>query len=65
MISYKKLWSYIEKHNISQYKLVKEGISHSTLERLKNGEAVRIDTIDKLCKILDCKIEDIIEYVKP
>lgn len=64
MITYRKLWIYIEEHEISQYSLIKGGISHSTLMRLKRDEPVSIETIDKLCNILDCKVEDIIEHVK-
>ena len=64
MISYDRLWAYMEKHQVSQYKLVVSGISHSSLTRLKRNQSVSIDTIDKLCSILDCKIEDIVEHKK-
>ncbi len=64
MIIYDKLWDLMEKKGISQYRLVNSGISHSTLARLKKNQPVNIDTIDKLCKILECKVEDIIEYVE-
>ena len=63
MIIYDRLWDLMEKKGISQYRLVNSGISHSTLARLKKNQPVNIDTIDKLCKILECKVEDIIEYV--
>lgn len=64
MIIYDRLWDLMEKKGISQYRLVNSGISHSTLARLKKNQPVNIDTIDKLCKILECKVEDIIEYVE-
>ncbi len=64
MISYDKLWKYMERENVSQYKLIKSGIGHSTLTRLKRNENVNTDTIDKLCKILRCRIEDIAEYIE-
>ena len=63
MIIYDKLWDLMKKKGISQYKLVNSGISHSTLARLKKNQPVNIDTIDKLCKILECSVEDIIENV--
>jgi DNA-binding Xre family transcriptional regulator len=63
MIIYDRLWAYMNIMGISQYKLLKSGISHSTLNRLKKNESVNIETIDKLCHILDCKVEDILEYV--
>ena len=62
MITYDRLWKCLEKKNISQYKLIKTGIGHSTLTRLKRNENVNTDTIDKLCKILDCRVEEIMEY---
>ena len=64
MITYDKLWDFMKKHNVSQYRLIIEGISHSTLTRLKRNESVTTDTIDKLCIILDCNVEDILEFIK-
>ena len=64
MITYDKLWDFMKKHNVSQYRLITEGISHSTLTRLKRNESVTTDTIDKLCIILDCNVEDILEFIK-
>ncbi len=63
MIIYDKLWALMERENVSQYKLVHSGIGNATLERLKKNQPVNIETINKLCKILHCKIEDIAEYV--
>lgn len=64
MITYDKLWDFMKKNDVSQYRLLKEGISNSTLVRLKRNETVTTDTIDKLCNILDCNVEDIIEFIK-
>ncbi len=64
MIVYDRFWEYIKNNNVSQYRLVKAGISHSTLTRLKRNEPVTTDTLDKLCSLLDCKIDDLIEYIK-
>ena len=64
MIKYDKLWITMNRKDVSQYRLLKEGISSSTLNRLKKNERVTTDTLDKLCTILDCRVEDIIEYVK-
>ena len=62
MISYKKLWDKLNEQNISQYHLQKEGISNSTLTRLKRNEYVSTESIDKLCRILQCSVEEIMEY---
>ena len=63
MIKYDRLWKFVEKKGISQYKLLQSGISHSTLMRLKKNQSVNVETIDKLCKILNCNINDIMEYI--
>ncbi len=63
MIKYDKLWAYMEKNHISQYKLVTSGISHSSLARLKRNQSVSIDTIDKLCNILGCGVDEIMEHI--
>ena len=64
MISYDRLWNKLKEKNISQYRLIKTGISNSTLERLKKNQYVNLITIDKLCTLLECDIEDIVEYKK-
>lgn len=62
MIIYKKLWKKMKEAKISQYKLHKEGISNSTITRLKRNEAVSTETIDRLCRLLKCDVGDIMEY---
>jgi putative transcriptional regulator len=63
MISYKPLWETMEKKNISQYQLIKEyGFSSGQLSRLRKNNYVSTHTIEVLCDILDCKVEDIMVY---
>lgn len=65
MITFDKLWLTMKKKNISQYKLIKDyGISSGQLDRLRKNGNVNTCTLDQLCSILDCKLEDIIEYRK-
>lgn len=65
MIVFDKLWITMKKKNISQYKLIKEyGISTGQLDRLRKNENVNTYTLNLLCEILDCKLEDIAEYKK-
>lgn len=65
MIIYDKLWDTMRKKNISQYKLIKEyGISNGQLDRLRKNGNVNSFTINRLCEILDCNIEDIASYRK-
>lgn len=63
MIVYDKLWFTMKKRGISQYKLIKDyKISTGQLDRLRKNEIVNTHTIDMLCSILKCRIEDIAEY---
>ncbi len=64
MIVYDRLWEYMKKANISQYKLINSGISHSTVTRLKRNQSVSMETVDKLCNILDCDVGDIVECIR-
>lgn len=64
MIVYDKLWKTMKDKGISQYKLLKEyGFSTGQLDRLRKNESISTFTLNTLCRILDCKIEDIAEYI--
>lgn len=64
MISYAPLWETMKKRNATTYTLqVKGGISSSTIRRLKVGESVSTNTLEALCKILECELQDIVEYL--
>ena len=63
MIVYERLWNTMKIKGISQYKLIKENhISPGQLDRLRKNEHVTTHTLDQLCSILHCRIEDIVEY---
>ena len=63
MISYAPLWETMQQKKATTYTLqVKGGISSSTIRRLKAGESVSTNTLDALCRILHCQIEDILRY---
>lgn len=64
MIKYDRLWDTLKEKNISQYSLIKKyHISPGQLTRLKRNESVSTHTIDTFCSILDCRVEDIMEYI--
>jgi putative transcriptional regulator len=66
MIVYDRLWKTMAKKNISQYKLITVyGFSRGQLSRLRANYNVSTHTLDMLCEILDCRIEDICEYLPP
>jgi hypothetical protein len=64
MISYEKFWETLKAKNISQYKLsVYYGVSNSQINRIKKGDYISTATLENLCRILNCRVEDIITYV--
>lgn len=66
MINYHKLWRTMERRGVTQYALIKKyGISPGQITRLKRNESVSTHTIDMFCTILNCRVEDIMEYVPP
>ena len=64
MIIYDRLWRTMKKKGVSQYKLTKEyGFSSGQLDRLRKNGNISTFTLDSLCEILDCKLEDIVEFI--
>jgi len=67
MISYEPLWATMKRKNATTYTLRNKGnpynISGSTIEQIKNNKPISTTTIDGICKILDCSVADIIEFV--
>ncbi len=63
-IKFDKLFSLMKKRGLSTYRIRKENIiSQSALTSLNNDKGVTTNTINKLCKILNCQPGDIMEYV--
>ncbi len=65
MISYEPFWNTLKTKGMSQYQLIqKYGISAGQLSRMRNNSNISTHTINTLCEILDCKVEDILIYKK-
>lgn len=65
MISYEKLWKVMKERGITQYALIKKyHISPAQITRLKRNESVSTHTIEVFCKILQCQVGDIMEYIE-
>jgi DNA-binding Xre family transcriptional regulator len=61
MISFAPLWKTMESKGITQYALInKYGFSTGTLDALRKNKSVTLNTIQDLCNILECPIEDIV-----
>ena len=64
LISYAPLWRTMARTGATTYTLqVKGQISSSTIRRMKAGDSVSTNTLDALCKILNCELKDIVEYI--
>ena len=63
LISYDPLWKTMERLGATTYTLqVKGGISSSTIRRLKAGQSVSTNTIDALCKLLECGLNEVLDF---
>ena len=64
MITYDKLWKTMKEKQMSQYRLIRYyGFSAGQIGRLKKNMYVSTHTLEVLCQILNCRIEDIVEYI--
>ncbi|MEY8312778.1 helix-turn-helix transcriptional regulator [Oscillospiraceae bacterium 42-9] len=64
MIIFDKLWSVMKEKGISTYQLREKcGIDSKTVRRLRANDNMETKTLNKLCAVLDCRLEDIAEYV--
>ena len=64
MITYDRLWATLKKKGISQYRLIKDyNIDKAQLQRLRKNMVVKTMILNRLCSILNCRIEDIMEFI--
>ena len=65
MIVYNRLWETMKKRGVSQYRLIQYyRVSPAQITRLKRNQNVNTHTIDLLCKILNCEVEDVMEHIE-
>ena len=63
-ISYKKLWKLLIDRDLKKKDLAKKAdISSFTITKMSKGENVTTDTLGKICKVLECNVEDIMEFI--
>ena len=63
MISYAAFWETLKQSNESTYSLIKNHhISSSTIDKLRKNKPLNTTTINDLCRILNCRVQDVIEY---
>ncbi len=65
MISYEPFYDTLRKKQCTVYQLIfKHGMSANTFQRMKEGKGITTETIDTLCFILNCEVQDIIYHDK-
>ena len=65
MISYAPFWNTLKARGETTYTLInKHNISSATIDRMKKGGGISTAKINDFCKILHCRVEDIIEYIE-
>lgn len=64
MIDYSPLWETMRAKNISQYKLLQSGIDNKTLDALKKNKNITLLTVEKLCRILDCTPNEVVNFTE-
>jgi len=65
MIVFDKLWETMKRKGVSTYKLRENCLIGSrAIKRLRENGSVETKTLDKICDLLDCNIEDVITHIK-
>ena len=64
MIKYDRLWEPMKRRGVTRYDLyTHHNVNRAQLDRLRHNQTIEVNTIDRLCSILQCRVEDIMEHV--
>lgn len=62
-VTYKRLFHLMIDRNISNTELIsKAGVSANIFTRMKRNQYIALDSIEKICSVLDCQVDDILEF---
>ena len=64
VLDYSPMWDTMERKGISQYSLLKAGVDNKTLDSIKKGKNITLLTLEKLCTILNCTPNEVVQFVK-
>ena len=64
MSDFGPLWKTMEERHVTKYQLLKNGIDNKTLDALKKNKNITLLTLEKLCDIIGCTPNDIVEFKK-
>ena len=64
LISYRPLYQTLLRKGVTEYNLIyKQGMDSNTIHRMTHGKAITTTTLNTLCEILNCRVEDVLEYI--
>lgn len=63
MISYEPLFRTMKEKGVTSYRLGKLGFTLSNFYAMKHGDNVSAHTINQLCRLLQCRVQDVMEYI--
>ena len=63
VLDYSPLWRTMQEKGVSQYQILKSGIDNKTLDSLKKGKNITLLTLEKICTILNCTPNDVVQFV--
>lgn len=64
MISYAPLFQTMKEKQVSSYELEKRGFPRSTYYAIKHGKGITTNSLNQLCSIFHCNVEDVMEYIE-
>ena len=63
MIDFTPLWETMRRQQVTQYQLLKNGLDNKTLDTLKKNRNITLSTLEKLCQMLDCTPNDVVQFI--
>lgn len=57
------LWETMRRKQVTQYQLLKNGLDNKTLDTLKKNRNITLSTLEKLCQMLDCTPNDVVQFI--
>lgn len=64
MIDYSPFWDTLKNSNETTYTLItKYNISSATIDKLRKNKPMNTTTLNDLCRILNCRLEDVAQYI--
>lgn len=63
MITFAPLWKTMKRKKVTQYQLLKNGFDNKTLDTLKKNHNITLFTLEKLCALLNCTPNDVVQFI--